>query len=285
MAIQVLRNEGSEYIFGFRPSFGPFARGKWMYSIPEALIPGEYLGKWTCYHHHMWNTPFFKSSIHYFCHQAFLLDLLTLSFTPLHSNKALTLHICSVIPAVVPAALLDFPEHWLESNFQGQVLPLSLDWAWGESRGALSCRWNLSCSEAGQVAWSANQPFTSMLLQTHLNSYSAYTELIGFHSWCCSVLFFGMPHFQLELLQPICSTAVKLYTKPSPPPFYWAFPFTSSCGLRSSLSSNRDSASGLLCFQSLPYSLSVAQHCNPIPKLLLGHSELKIHLAIVDPLE
>jgi len=49
MAIQVLRNAESKYIFSFRPSFVPFARGKLMYSIPEALILGEYLGKLTCH--------------------------------------------------------------------------------------------------------------------------------------------------------------------------------------------------------------------------------------------
>lgn len=185
MPIQVLRNAESKYIFVFRPSFVPFARGKWTYSIPEVLFLGEYLGKLTCYNHYTWNTHFVKSSTLCFCHKAFLLDLLTLAFTSPHSNQAFTSHTSSATLATVPVDFLvtDFPEHWLESNFQDQVLPLSSDPA-GEkkNRSAQSCRCKLGWGWADQVVGFANQSLTSVLLQTHLNKYSAYTDLISLHS-------------------------------------------------------------------------------------------------------
>lgn len=175
MAIQVLRNAENKYIFVLRPSFVPFARGKWMYSIPEVLFLGEYLGKWTCYNHYTRNTPFVKSSTHCFCHKAFLLDRLTLSFTS---------HTSSATSATVPAGLVvtDFPEHWLESSFQGQVLPLSSGLAVEKNSSAQSCRCKFGGGSVDQVVGFANQSLTSMLLQTHLNKYSAYTNLISLHS-------------------------------------------------------------------------------------------------------
>lgn len=182
--IQVLRNAESKYIFVFRPPFVPFARGNWMYSVPEALFLRECLAKWTCCNHYTWNISFVKTSIHCFCHKIPLPDLLTLLFTSLHSNQALfnISHFCH--PSCSPCWLFGDWFPWALTGIKHPRTSSALVSrpGWGKNCSALSCRCKLGCSSVDQVAGFANQSLTSMLLQTNLNKYSAHTDLISLHS-------------------------------------------------------------------------------------------------------